>query len=242
MRIRYARRKFKEKPGPLLPLDLGSGYSVPASINRYLREYQRVGTKFLASRILVANEGAILGDDMGLGKTIQIVALLSALLGKEGKERDRRRRGEKRKAVEAALAWRRGKEMNGYLDGTLGEETKMPEVHERAPILIVVPASVIDNWGRELATWGHFGFGKYAGQNRDAVLDDAKSGKLEVVIIGKALFSAEKHFRALKKVPWKLIIVDEFHEYKGHKTTGYNNVKEVRGSEGRSDEMRSASL
>ena len=46
--------------------------------------------KFLASRLLLDASGSILGDDMGLGKTIQVVALLAALLGKEGKEKDRR--------------------------------------------------------------------------------------------------------------------------------------------------------
>ena len=42
--------------------------NVPASINRYLMEYQRVGIKFLYSKLMERN-GAILGDDMGLGKT-----------------------------------------------------------------------------------------------------------------------------------------------------------------------------
>ena len=40
---------------------------MPGSINRYLREYQREGIKFLF-RQYAANQGAILADDMGLGK------------------------------------------------------------------------------------------------------------------------------------------------------------------------------
>jgi len=43
-------------------------YSVPASINRYLPEYQREGIIFLF-RHIIQNRGAILGDDMGTGKT-----------------------------------------------------------------------------------------------------------------------------------------------------------------------------
>ena len=44
---------------------------VPATINRYLREYQRDGVRFLY-RHYCSGHGAILADDMGLGKTIQV--------------------------------------------------------------------------------------------------------------------------------------------------------------------------
>lgn len=40
---------------------------MPASINRYLREYQRDGIQFLF-RQYALKQGAILADDMGLGK------------------------------------------------------------------------------------------------------------------------------------------------------------------------------
>lgn len=40
---------------------------IPASINRYLQNYQREGVQFVYSS--VANgKGCVLGDDMGLGK------------------------------------------------------------------------------------------------------------------------------------------------------------------------------
>ncbi len=39
---------------------------VPASINRYLREYQREGVRFLL-RQYARQQGGILADDMGLG-------------------------------------------------------------------------------------------------------------------------------------------------------------------------------
>lgn len=44
---------------------------VPATINRYLRDYQRDGVRFLYQHYS-ENTGAILGDDMGLGKTVQV--------------------------------------------------------------------------------------------------------------------------------------------------------------------------
>lgn len=53
---------------------------VPASINRYLRGYQREGVQFLF-RQYAKGEGGILADDMGLGKTVQTIAFLAAVLG-----------------------------------------------------------------------------------------------------------------------------------------------------------------
>ena len=45
-----------------LPLD--DVLSIPASINRFLRPYQREGVKFFLGKYK-ANTGGILGDDMG---------------------------------------------------------------------------------------------------------------------------------------------------------------------------------
>ena len=42
---------------------------VPASINRYLREYQREGIRFLY-RLYSLDLGGILADDMGLGEML----------------------------------------------------------------------------------------------------------------------------------------------------------------------------
>ena len=60
---------------------------VPASINRFLRSYQREGVKFLF-RQYARNKGGILADDMGLGKTVQTIAFLAAVLGKTGTDAD----------------------------------------------------------------------------------------------------------------------------------------------------------
>ena len=56
---------------------------VPASINKYLRSYQRDGIRFLF-RQYAQKKGGILADDMGLGKTVQTIGFLAAVLGKTG--------------------------------------------------------------------------------------------------------------------------------------------------------------
>lgn len=45
-------------------LALDEAISVPASINRFLRPYQRDGAKFLFTKYK-ENTGGVLGDDMG---------------------------------------------------------------------------------------------------------------------------------------------------------------------------------
>ena len=55
----------------------GDDASIPYTINRYLRDYQREGAKFIYDSY-AHGRGCILGDDMGLGKTIQ--ASLAAVL------------------------------------------------------------------------------------------------------------------------------------------------------------------
>lgn len=46
------------------PLPLGADIVVPASINRYLKVYQREGVKFFYDKY-AAGKGFVLGDEMG---------------------------------------------------------------------------------------------------------------------------------------------------------------------------------
>lgn len=73
-------------PRMCVPLELNhiDEDKVPYTINRYLRDYQREGVRFIYNHY-VHSKGCILGDDMGLGKTVQVkstsdVILLSELL------------------------------------------------------------------------------------------------------------------------------------------------------------------
>lgn len=54
-----------------LELNDVDGERVPYTINRYLRDYQREGVRFIYNNY-IRSSGCILGDDMGLGKTVQV--------------------------------------------------------------------------------------------------------------------------------------------------------------------------
>lgn len=64
-----------------VPLELNDvdGDSVPYTINRYLRDYQREGVRFIYKNYR-RSRGCILGDDMGLGKTVQVKSTAAAKL------------------------------------------------------------------------------------------------------------------------------------------------------------------
>lgn len=66
---------------PLVLSDV-DGDTVPYTINRYLRDYQREGIRFIHNTY-ICSRGCILGDDMGLGKTVQVQSTLAAHLFSE---------------------------------------------------------------------------------------------------------------------------------------------------------------
>ncbi|XP_038137424.1 DNA excision repair protein ERCC-6-like 2 isoform X2 [Cyprinodon tularosa] len=82
-----SKQLIQEKPvfpgsstDPMLsiPLDLSNEDRVPYTINRYLRDYQREGIRFIYNNFM-ASTGCILGDDMGLGKTVQVFLIVAPL-------------------------------------------------------------------------------------------------------------------------------------------------------------------
>lgn len=69
-------------PNHSTPLQLSCEVRVPYTINRYLRDYQREGIKFIYNNY-IRSTGCMLGDDMGLGKTVQVRRKLAVKLCKD---------------------------------------------------------------------------------------------------------------------------------------------------------------
>lgn len=98
-----------------------------------------------------------------------------------------------------------------------------------SPCLIVVPPSVITNWSNEFNTWGHFAVSTFQDKEKRAeVLDQVKTGMNDVMICGRALFTRPESFAAIKSVEWKMIVVDEFHEYNKESTQSYKCLLDLR--------------
>lgn len=174
------------------PLQLAPGVQVPAAINRFLRSYQRDGVRFLY-RSYAEGRGALLGDDMGLGKTIQVIAFLSAIMGKTGMEEDADRR------IEAVRSDRQG---SGYLRANAIWPT----------CLIICPSSVIDNWRHELDTWGYFEHAAFSGSRAKDALDAFRRGRLDIIITSHE--TASLSIEQLRDLDLSCVLIDEAHKLK----------------------------
>jgi len=161
--------------------------NIPASINQYLRDYQRDGVCFMYNHLLL-EKGCILGDDMGLGKTVQVISLIAALFGKTGNEEDT---------------------APSYLKTS---QKKEEEKQRKGPFLIISPSSVLFNWEDELNSWGYFRMGKFHGTAKKETLQKVKKGKLEVVLTTYETFRI--HIDAINEVEWFCIVMDEAHKVK----------------------------
>nr|KAG5713963.1 hypothetical protein BaRGS_020291 [Batillaria attramentaria] len=176
-------------------LDEENKVQVPASLNQYLRDYQREGIRFLYSHY-IEGRGAILGDDMGLGKTVQVIGFLSALLGKEGTRMD---------------VMRQKPRFIRMMSDTPG----LQDNSRHLPFLIIGPGSVLYNWLEEFETWGHFTVRKYHGADKAVCLAEVARGKVEVVVTTFETF--RDNVVSLNAVDWEAVIVDEVHRIKGMK-------------------------
>ena len=207
---------------------------VPASINRYLKGYQRTGVQFVYSSV-IQGKGCVLGDDMGLGKTIQMISLIAALLKKKGNGLDmfeiKRHSNKVKKALQAREDSRRQALLTGF-GLTSASEIEAKEAAEFAPILIIVPSSVVENWHNEFNTWGHFNVGIYSGPAREQSLNRIKDRLDVILIVGKSLFTRAADYDPIASVHWRLVIVDEFHEFKNGKSQAYMRLADLRDNVG----------
>ncbi|RKO92374.1 P-loop containing nucleoside triphosphate hydrolase protein, partial [Blyttiomyces helicus] len=162
-------------------------HSIPASLNRYLRDYQREGAQFLYE-LYIQKKGGLLCDDMGLGKTVQVIAFLSAIFKKTGIPSDM---GTRKQFLRS------------------GND---PDDESCLRVLIVAPSSVVYNWEREFATWGYFNVGIYHGAKKEVVLKKAVKGTCEVVIT--SFDTCRNNSVAIDEIPWTMMIIDEVHKLK----------------------------
>jgi len=158
-------------------------FRVPASINRYILDYQQTGIEFMFNNV-VAGIGAILGDDMGkqsllsrehlcawkflnspfsfcagLGKTVQVISLLAALLRKTGTRLDLIEIRRRKKLVDSFMHQFTAEKEAALREGrVITSNTDVSAVGGLAwaPILVIVPPGIVKHWLTDFETWGYF--------------------------------------------------------------------------------------
>ncbi|KAK2756960.1 hypothetical protein FQN54_004928 [Arachnomyces sp. PD_36] len=170
---------------------------VPAPIAQWLRDYQVAGVSFL-HELFVYQKGGILGDDMGLGKTVQVIAFLTAAYGKTGDERDSKRMRKMRRSAEKP--W-------------------YPKT------LIICPGTLIQNWRAELEQWGWWHVEVYHGDSKEAALQSAVSGRMEILITTYTTYRLNKS--AINMVEWDCVVADECHIIKERKSETTQALNEI---------------
>lgn len=172
---------------------------------------------------------------------MQIIGLLSALLKKKGDGSDLvdliRRKNVARKNLTRFQNIRDDALEQGNVPAMESEEEALLRQNTRpdwAPILIIVPNSVIQNWITDFATWGHFSVVVYRGENRASALEQIEIGGAEILLMGKSLITSKDSFRAILEpkgnLRWKLIVVDEFHQFKNFSKAMSKNLRILRNA------------
>jgi SNF2 family DNA or RNA helicase len=80
--------------------------------------------------------------------------------------------------------------------------------------LIICPKSLVENWRIELNRWGWWHVDKLHGtkEEREAVLQAAASGRLELVV---TTYTTYKNYKEqLNLIPWDCVVADECHQIK----------------------------
>ncbi len=179
-------------------------YKASENLKATLRPYQLAGVKWLISHCQ-HGLGACLADDMGLGKTLQTIATL--LWAKENliPPAD--------SAVQTA---------SGQLD--------IFSAHREAlrPLgaLVILPASLVFNWQRELAQFAPSMFVyAHVGANRQKHLSTLSTH--DVVLT--TYHTARQDLKLLEKVAWKFIVLDESQQIKNRESDISKVVRELRG-------------
>uniref|UniRef100_A0A8D3D5G1 Excision repair cross-complementation group 6-like 2 n=1 Tax=Scophthalmus maximus TaxID=52904 RepID=A0A8D3D5G1_SCOMX len=193
------------EPRLCVPLELSDadGDRVPYTINRYLRDYQREGIRFIYNNYTCPS-GCILGDDMGLGKTVQVIGFLAAVLHKTGTWEDTK------------------KNRPQFLQSQIPSKQSKPN----KVFLIVAPLSVLYNWKDELDAWGHFQCVVVHGLRKEEELARIKKGRVEIALT--TYETLRLCLDQFNNIDWSAVVVDEAHKIKNPSSQITQAMKELK--------------
>jgi SNF2 family DNA or RNA helicase len=84
------------------------------------------------------------------------------------------------------------------------------------PVMIIVPPTIVDTWRNAFQTFSHFPVSFYCGRTKVDAIENVLYGSADILLVPKSMFQDEAHSKELERIKWKLIIIDEFHNFKNH--------------------------
>ena len=171
---------------------------------------------------LARRNGVILGDEMGCGKTVQVIALLCALFNKTGTRKDlqdirdrntlvRDQQFKMQKLRDEALR------MGEVVEENMEEWKTSLSLSPWNPVMIIVPPTILDTWKNAFKTFSHFAVSFYSSKTKTDAINSVLYGNADILMVPKSAFQDDRHLNEFEKVKWKLIVIDEFHNFKNHK-------------------------
>lgn len=170
-----------------------------------------------------------------MGKTVQVIALLCALFEKKGTQADLKVMRDRRTKVSAHLNALRKLADEALARGEMVEEDHNEwrntlELSPWQPVLVVVPPSVVEAWKQSFELFSHFSVSVYSSSTQARAIKDVRYGGSDVLLCPNSLFRDAKHFEIIKDVEWKLIVIDEFHNYKNKKSKVSHHLRELKNA------------
>ncbi|WP_308549812.1 DEAD/DEAH box helicase [uncultured Parabacteroides sp.] len=205
---------------------------VPPRIRATLRPYQREGFTWMAH--LAANGfGGCLADDMGLGKTLQTITLLQYLYDPS----EPRTIETEQMPLPSAYAADKFGQLSLFADEGCGLQsdfrslspdsvpvcTAVPEKVQAS--LIVVPASLLPNWKREIQRFSSLRVYEYAGDQRSRE-PWKKFDRYPVVLTTYGLL--RRDIELLENYAFKYVILDESQNIKNPDSVSYHAVMRLK--------------
>jgi SNF2 family DNA or RNA helicase len=98
------------------------------------------------------------------------------------------------------------------------------------PVMIVVPPTILEVWDRAFQDFSHFSISMYFGDSikRTDAIKSVLYSDADILLVPHSAFQTESHYSDLEKVKWKLVIIDEFHNFKNYKAKKSLHLRQLK--------------